>query len=528
MKLRPYQQDAIDQTINWLRNNEGNLVVSLATGSGKSVVIGEFCRLALQKWPRTKILMLVHTRELIAQNHDKLKQIWFDAPVGIYSAGLNQKKIRQITYAGIQSIHNHAEKLGHIDLVLIDECHLVSHKNEGTYRKLIDNLTVINPNMRVVGYSATPFRLGHGYIHEGSALFDGMIEPVTIKDLLDKGYLCPLRSKFTDHHLSTDGVAKRGGEYVERDLQLAVNTDHNNVLAVKEMIRYGENRDSWIIFCTGIDHAQAISELLNANNIACDVISGKTPKTQRDMMLENFKKGKLRAIASVNVVSIGFDAPNVDMVVMLRPTMSPAMYIQQAGRGMRLSEGKKDCLVLDFAANVSLHGPITKVRPPKKKGDKSGEAPVKVCDECHEIVHLSVMVCPACGWEFPPAAKEKTRLHQDDIMGEDNIHILDVGSWKWQKYTSQRTGKQMLKVTYYGKSLSAVPVKQYFTIYHDGKAGDIARVKLIKLFQEAGVSATVMASDPSDISKAANLGQHPKTVAYEKNGKFFNVTGVRY
>ena len=111
----------------------------------------------------------------------------------------------------------------------------------------------------------------------------------------------------------------------------------------------------------------------------------------------------------MNVISIGFDAPNVDLLAMVRPTMSPSMYVQQ------------DCIVLDFAGNISQHGPITNITPPKKKGDKPGEAPIKVCEHCQEIVHLSVMICPACGEPFPPAQEKRTSLHQDDIMGKDRL-----------------------------------------------------------------------------------------------------------
>jgi DNA repair protein RadD len=203
------------------------------------------------------------------------------------------------------------------------------------------------------------------------------------------------------------------------------------------------------------------------------------------------------------------------------------MYLQQVGRGLRIAEGKNDCLVLDFAGNIATHGPITDVRPPAKKGEKQGEAPVKVCENCQEIVHLSVRVCPACGKAFPPPVKEKTRLYQDDIMGEDNKHVLKVKEWSWRKQTSSR-GNLMLVVTYYGFKLSDPPVKQYFTIYNDGYAGDKARKSLFEILIKAGVSGAVMAENPTDISKAANKGTPPKSVQYSKNGKFFNVTGVKW
>jgi len=527
MKLRPYQQDTIDQTLSWLGGNDGNLVCSLPTGAGKSVVIAEFCRYALQKYPGTKILMLVHVRELISQNHDKLKTIWKGAPVGIYSAGLNRKDIDDITYAGIQSIHNRHKELGHIDLCIIDEVHLVSHKNEGMYCKLLNNLKDINPQLRVLGYSGTPFRMQHGYLHENSDLFHGMIEPVKIEFLIKEGYLCELRSKFTNHHFTLDGVKKRGGDYIEKDLQLAVDTDKNNEMVVKEIMRHSIGRRSILLFCTGVDHAYHISDLMNDVGIHCNVITGETQKEKRDNIIGDFRGGTLRALASVNVLSVGFDATGVDMIVMLRPTLSPIIYAQQCGRGLRVNPSKEDCIVLDFAGNISTHGPITKIRPPKKKGEKPGEAPVKVCEHCQEIVHLSVKICPACGKAFPEAQKAKVTLHEDDIMGIQNRHRLYVMTWKWAKYTSQRTQKTMLKVTYYG-SLSATPVKQYFTIYHEGRAGEIARVNLHEIMVKAGIRFDMFQSDASALAKLCNSGKPPEWVEYEKNGIFFNVKEVGY
>mgnify|MGYP003648849704 CR=1 FL=1 len=525
--LRPYQQEAIDQTLAWLGKEDGNLVCSLPTGAGKSVVIAEFCRYALQKYQGTKILMLVHVRELIEQNHDKLKTIWKDAPVGIYSAGLNRREIKDITYAGIQSIHNRHEELGHTDLVIVDECHLISHKNEGMYCKLLNNLKEINPKLRVLGYTGTPFRMQHGYLHENSDLFHGMIEPVKIDFLIKEGFLCQLRSKFTSHHFTLDGVKKRGGEYIEKDLQLAVDTDKNNEMVVKEILKHSINRKSILLFCTGVEHAEHITDLMNDVGIHCNIITGETAKQERDDTIADFRNGTLRALASVNVLSVGFDATGVDMIVLLRPTLSPIIYAQQCGRGLRTNPNKEDCLILDFAGNISTHGPITKIRPPKKKSEKPGEAPVKVCEHCQEIVHLSVMICPACGEAFPPPQKEKTRLHQDDIMGMDNLHKMYVTTWKWAKYTSQRTGKTMLKCTYYG-SLSAPPVKQYFTIYHEGKAGDIARVKLYDLLKRSGVGYDMLINDASNVARACNTGNPPVWVEYEKNGIFFNVKEISF
>ena len=235
MKLRDYQQRAIDQTMDWFTvNKTGNPCIVMPTGSGKSHVIAAFCKMVLAEFPDNRILMLTHVKELIEQNANKMLAHWRDAPLGIFSAGLRRKDIDQITFGSIQSLRNRAKDIGHIDIILVDECHLINHKNDGTYRKLINKLRKINPEIRVIGLTATPYRLGHGYITDGDGLFSAIIEPVTIEELVHRNFLAPLRSKLTDMQLDVSGVGKRAGEYIESQLQAAVNQRHNNVSAVRE------------------------------------------------------------------------------------------------------------------------------------------------------------------------------------------------------------------------------------------------------------------------------------------------------
>jgi DNA repair protein RadD len=171
--LRAYQQRAIDQLYDWMKNNEGNPCLVLPTGSGKSHIIAAICKDALQNWPETRILMLTHVKELIEQNAEKLRSLWPGAPMGIYSASIGKRELGEpITFAGIQSVRNKARMIGGVDLIIIDESHFIGHKDEGGYRKLIAELTEINPHLRVIGLTATPYRLGHGLITDKPAIFD--------------------------------------------------------------------------------------------------------------------------------------------------------------------------------------------------------------------------------------------------------------------------------------------------------------------------------------------------------------------
>ncbi|AIM40750.1 putative ATP-dependent helicase [Idiomarinaceae phage 1N2-2] len=526
MMLRDYQQRSIDELYAWLANNKGHPCVVLPTGAGKSHIVAALCKNAVQSWPSTRVLMLTHVKELIEQNAEKMRQHWPNAPMGIYSASVGKRQIGSpITFAGVQSVRTKAGLLGHIDLIFVDECHLISHKDQGAYRQLITELTEINPRLRVCGLTATPWRLGHGRIDEGEALFDGLIEPVTIEELIHKGFLSPLRSKVTSHHLSTDGVKKRGGEYVEKDLQKAVDTSDHNSAVVDEVIRLAGDRKMWLFFCTGIDHAEHVRDVLRDRGITAEMVTGKTPKGERQRIISDYKAGKIKALTNANVLTTGFDAPDIDMIAMLRPTMSPSLYVQMAGRGLRPKSHTDHCLVLDFAGVVRQHGPITAVQPPQKAGG-GGEAPVKVCPECFEILHASAKRCE-CGHQFATDEPEpkKFSLHNDDIMGLSNLE-MEVTGWMWKPHTSQRSGKDMLKVTYYGH-LSDKPVTEYLCVTHEGRPGRIAMQTLYDIAENCGAHlAECQTLD--DVADTMNERPHPAMLEYRKEGKFHRVIERNY
>ena len=521
--LREYQTRTIDQLYEWFEaGSEGNPCLVLPTGSGKSHIIAALCKDALQSWPETRILMLTHVKELIAQNAEKMRYHWPNAPMGIYSAGLRRKDLGEpITFAGIQSVRTKAKLIGHVDLVIIDEAHLVSHKDEGGYRTLLADLKAINSNLRIIGLTASPYRLGHGLITDKPAIFDALINPASIEELIFKGYLSTLRSKLTKTKLEVDGVHKRGGEYIEAELQAAVDTSDKNAKVVSEIIALAKDRKSWLIFCAGVAHAEHIRDALVAQGIIAECVTGETPSNERDRMLTEFKAGTIQALTNANVLTTGFDAPMIDLIAMLRPTMSPGLYVQMAGRGLRIADGKTDCLVLDFAGVVEQHGPITAVRPPPKKGDKVGEAPVKVCDNCQEICHLSVRECPACGTPFPEPVRPALKLSHLDIMGVEGTD-LDVTAWTWRKHLSRASGKEMLSLTYYG-GLSDLPVTEYLAVTHDGYAGEKSRRLLSDIAYKAQVALDYRATDLHDMAQLLTEGEPPSHIEFKREGKFFTV-----
>jgi len=524
MKLREYQQRAIDQLYDWFEGgNTGNPCLVLPTGSGKSHIIAAICRDAIQNWPETRILMLTHVKELIEQNAEKMMQYWPNAPLGIFSASIGRKDLGEpITFAGIQSIRKRSDEIGHVDLIIIDECHLVSHKDEGGYRKLISDLSIINPKMRVIGLTATPYRLGHGLITDKPAIFDALLEPVSIEELVYKGYLAKLHSKITKTKLDVSGVHKRGGEYIESELQAAVDTEFMNAGVVREVIARAEDRKAWLFFCTGVDHAQNMASMLLSHGIEAACVTGETPKKERERLLDDFKVGKIRAITNANVLTTGFDYPDIDLIAMVRPTMSASLYVQMAGRGMRPKSHTDHCMVLDFAGVVETHGPITAVQPPKKKGDGTGDFPAKICEECGEINHISAKECQSCGNQFPAPEPKKWKLRDVDIMGGDGNDIA-VSSWRWEKHISRSSGKELLCVRYYG-GLTDPAVAEYFAIGYEGYAGQKAARDLYKIAVASNAPDGCLTSNNlGEIAQKLNQSNPPRKIKYRMDGKYARI-----
>mgnify|MGYP002621315359 FL=1 len=407
LSLRPYQRAAVDALYDYFAGNTGNPLVVMPTGTGKSLCIAGFIREAIAAYADTRVLVLTHQRELISQNFQALLRAWPEAPAGIYSAGLSRRDIRaQILFAGIQSIHRHAEKVQRCDLVLIDEAHLLGRSDSSMYRAFLAGLNEINAGLlKVVGFTATPYRLDSGLLHEGKdRLFTDIAYEVPLLEMVQQGYLCPVVPKQTTTQLDVAGVGTRGGEFIARELEAAVDRDEVTRAAVAEIVEHGAGRGSWLVFCSGVAHARHVRDAIRERGIAAETVTGDTPAAERDAILTAFKAGRLRCVTNANVLTTGFDAPGTDLIALLRPTKSVGLYVQMVGRGTRLAEGKDDCLVLDFAGNTARHGPIDTVdgRRKEKNDGTPGEAPIKVCPACQTINAASARRCIECDHEFPP------------------------------------------------------------------------------------------------------------------------------
>lgn len=474
MQLRYYQEEAVSSIWQYFADGHtGNPVVAMPTGTGKSLVIGGFIEGIYKAYPTQRIMMLTHVKELIEQNFEKLMAIWPTAPAGIYSAGVGRKDTHaKITFAGIQSVVNCPELFGHIDLILIDECHLVSPNANTSYQKFIKALLEVNPYLKVIGLSATPYRLGLGRITDGGLFTDVCYDLTTLaafNRLVAEGYLSPLIPKRTSAELNLDGVRIQGGEFVNKDLQEAVDKDEITYKALQETIELGHDRHHWLIFATGIEHAEHIASMLDSLGVPSAVIHSKLSKGEREQILKDYKNGVYKALVNNNVLTTGFDFPAIDLIVMLRPTNSPGLWVQMLGRGTRpvyapcydlmTMEGrlaaiaagqKQNCMVLDFAGNTKRLGPINDPVLPKKKGKKGGAAPVRLCEQCGTYMHASIRVCTECGYEFPINVKFGFQASTDEVMadGMPQIEVFKVDRVVYHIHKKDAR-PDAIKVSYY-------------------------------------------------------------------------------
>lgn len=333
MELRPYQDKAIRAIYNYWQNYDGNPLIVLPTGTGKSVVIAEFVRGAIDTWSDTRIIIATHSRELVKQNYLELCDLWPMAPAGIYSAGLNRKDTdHQILFCGIQSAAKKAFLFQRCDILIIDEAHTVSEDEDTLWNKFISDLKIINPDMKVLGLTATDYRMKSGKLTDGK-LFTDVAYSYSILDAVKQGYLTPIVPKKMVTGLDVSGVHKRGGEFIPGELERAVNVDSITNAAIDEIIAYGHDRTTWLLFCSGVDHCEAVAMELNARGIECAVVTGNTPTAQRDEILRRFAAGELRAVANNNVMTTGTNIKRIDLIAGLRPTGSPGLHVQMLGRG---------------------------------------------------------------------------------------------------------------------------------------------------------------------------------------------------
>jgi DNA repair protein RadD len=391
------QLDALAAVLAALDAGMQRPLVEAPCAWGKSVLIALLAlELVRRGW---RVLILAHRHELLEQNTGALLRLDPAADVGICSASPRSDRLdAAIVVGGTATIYRRLARLGHVDAVLLDEAHLLGPGSTSMLSTILEALG----NPRLIGFTATAFRTDSGSLISAE-LFDAIVWRMGVIEAIDAGLLVPLVTKSPRAgRIDTAHVPIIAGEFQQRTLEqaaLAGTVTRDAVLRTLQ-VAAEENRHSLLFFAIGVAHCAAISEELREQGIDHAVITGETPTEERGEAIAHFRAGELRALVNCNVLTTGFDARNIDCIAFLRPTLSPVLWTQSCGRGMRTWPGKVDCRLLDFGGNILRHGPINsiKLRPQGARHDAQAAADrVRVCPRCDEANAITATTCTSCG-----------------------------------------------------------------------------------------------------------------------------------
>jgi len=550
-QLRPYQQEAVEKTLTHFRKSNSSAVIVLPTGSGKSLVIAELARLA-----RKKILVVTHVKELVEQNHEKYES--FGLKASIYSAGLKQKSlVHQVTFASVQSLGKNLNALDEeYSLIIIDECHRVSGDENTQYQKLISHIRSNNSALKVLGLTATPYRLGMGFIYrfhyhgfvrgDQHAPFEHCIYELPLRYMISNNYLTP--PKLIDAaitHYDFDSLSKDAfGRFSEKDInQLLKENQRATKAIIDQVLTLSTDRTGVMIFASTIQHAQEILSYLPSDETA--LVIGDTHNAERDAIIRQFKEKQIKYLVNVSVLTTGFDAPHVDFIAILRPTESVSLYQQIVGRGLRLAPGKTECLVVDYAANGFdlFHPEVGSVKPDSDsepvqvlcpgcgfantfwgKTDSDGKVIEHFGRRCQGILEdgeqseqcdfrFRFKECEHCGAQNDIAARVCHQCEQPIVDPDDKLRdalnlknalVLRVSGMQLEAQN------QRLKVTYHDED--GADVSEYFSL-----SSEKASFYFKRQFLRAGVTSKIDFSNPNSVVTHQSLLKVPDFVVAKRD-----------
>lgn len=483
--LRKYQQDSLDRLYTWWQQHPGiddAPLVVVPTGGGKSWIIAELTRLLWETWPEEKprTLVLVPSKELAEQNAEKLAALLPQhIHLDYYSAAIGRKRPdADVIVATIGSVYRQAHLLGNIKMVIIDEAHLVNPDGAGRYRQLLKDLSQYC-QFRVMGTTATPFRGNGVWLTDGKdPLFSGIAYDVPMEQLFKDGYLAPLVRPVDaiQTRIDTDGISTASGDYKIDDLSERVG--QYMISAADETLTLAKDRQKWLAFCPTVANAMTLVDLLQERGVAVALVTGETPKKERAQLIADFRAGKLRCLVTVLALAIGFDVPDVDCLIWLRPTISPVLYVQGTGRGLRIADGKRDTLWIDYTDTTARMGPIDKIKGRKKsKSPVDPQAPYAVCDNCGAQVRpASLLNCPECGAQLrEPEVKPFVGASVAAVLSRQlasKVNRYPVDKVTYHRHVKPGSPDSM-RVEYW--SGLRVVAKEWVCFEHPGFAGEKAR-----------------------------------------------------
>ena len=520
MKLRYYQRDAIDSLHHWFatRPAEDHALIALPTAAGKTIIFSHFIKEVLAKDPTARFLVMAHRKELVEQAETKLKMVWPEAPVGVLAAGMKRYEI--------------------------DSQILVASRDTLASPKRLDAVGSLDRRpMKVMGCTATPYRMGQGYIYGNRKdhFFKDLSYSVSIPDLIRSGFLCRLSAYAVNEHAIIDagsvGLKFKNGDFKERELEKIAMVDTTIIEVVNDWIdnAYTKGRTATVFFCVSVLHAEKMTQCLKTYGIMAECVTGETPKEKREDVLEKFNNGSIHAICNVGVLTEGWDAPRADCIALLRPTQSVGLFVQMCGRGMRLHEDKDNCLLLDYGENVARHGCLDEVQP-----DQSAPAKYhpKICSSCKAINLPAAKKCIECDQVFEGAKKfeeletrkekeaaKRTKAERQAVLSDEREKakprykpVTDI----YATVTKSHNGSEYCQVIFTVKN-EFFPKKMPLMFGHP-TAHNMAVRKWKKIAEKWGSpNQPWMAAELINSGAFENIAE----IVLQKQGKYENVIGIR-
>lgn len=414
-QLRDYQQDAVDAVLSWVKQSTSSCVIDLPTGAGKSLVVAEIAR-NIHLASKKKVLCLAPSKELVQQNAEKYRLTGNSCSIFSASAG-SKDTTHFVVFGSPLTVKNSIDKFGsQYAAVVIDEAHGINP----TLIDIITSMQSANPYLRVIGMTATPYKLGMGYIYKNhyknggtpedkakDPFFDQLVYEVPggANYLIEHGYLTPPVTQSVSLHYDTSSLEiGSNGMFTNASLDKAfTGQGRKTSMIVADVVSKSAMRRGVMIFASTIKHANEIMESLPPE--LSELVTGKDKKKDRELKIKKFKEQKIKYMVNVSTLTTGFDAPHVDVIAVLRATESPGLYQQIMGRGLRLCDGKVDCLLLDYADNIETFFPDGDLFNPDIKASRTKESARMKC------------YCPQCGGENNFAARENPEQLEIDSEG---------------------------------------------------------------------------------------------------------------
>lgn len=551
-KPRNYQAEAKGSVLAYWAACGGNPLVDMATGLGKSVTIADLAHFLVTEYPGMRCLVLAHVKELVLQDYKALLSLFPNASAGIYAAALNRRDTSQkIIFGMIQSLYRRAKDIGPVDVIFIDEAQLVGRNTASMYGVFIAAMKELSPDLRICGFTATPFRTDSGRLDEGAgALFDKIVYSYGLGKAIEDGWLTPLVGKNGAVEIDVSQVPRRGDDFVAGALESASNKDWITRAAVSEIVALGKSRRSALIFCAGVKHAQAVCDEMNRQGRRCAMICGETPDGERDALIEMCKRGEID-LTNANVLTTGTDIVGIDLIVLLRSTLSAVLLAQMVGRGVRVvwpsgfrpdeatamerreaiaSGPKPDCLLLDYAGNIRRHGPVDLISADRKPGaKKAGVAKVddiraKECPTCKTLAALNARTCAFCGHEWSlDSIRHEAEADDVAILSRDlkNRPPEEIAVVTWTAKRHQKQGSPDSVRVSYSAGLMSYP--EWVLFEHRGPG----RFRAEKWWRAHGGAEPVPECVADALVRWAELTP-PAFISIRKNGKWHDIVARRH